>query len=192
MKKSFLILIYLLISFSTVAQKTSIIKCDSIYKAKSIFIQLDNFKNDDYSDDTNYTLLIKQRLKNETKILLKEKIFSSAQQVEFRDYNNDNIKDILVQNFSDARSNWTYYLYLFNIKTNSFTKIIGFEEIKNPIYNSKYNIIESHVNSGKNWVAFYKIKSNKIYDYRIEIIDDGSVKSEKEYKKALKKISQKQ
>ncbi len=127
---------YILISFSAVAQKRSIIKCDSIYKGKLISIELINFKNDEDSDDANCTLIIKQRLKNETKILLKDQIFSSAQEIEFRDFNNDNIKDVLVQNFSDVRSNWTYNLYLFNPKTNSFTKIIGFEEIKNPIYNS--------------------------------------------------------
>ena len=191
MKKNFLVVIYILISFSAFAQETTVIKCDSIYKGKSIFIELINFKNDEYSDDANCTLIIKQRLKNEAKILLKDKTFSSAQQIEFKDFNNDNIKDVLVQNISDARSNWTYNLYLFSPKTNSFTKIGGFEEIKNPIYNSKHKIIESHINSGTNWLAFYKIQNNKVHDYKIEIMDDGSTKAEKEYQKAIKKITEK-
>lgn len=191
MEKIFLIIIYILTFSSAFAQKTITVKCDSIYKDKGISLELKFFNESQNSSDeeANCTLIITQNLKDRKAVLLKDSIFSSAKQIEFKDYNNDTVKDILVQNFSDVRSNWTYYLYLFNPKTNRFSKVIGFEEIKNPSYNLKYNIIESHVVSGTNWVGFYKIKNNKIYDYQIEVIDDGSLKAEKEYQKAIRKIS---
>ena len=194
MKSHFLLLFSLLISSATFAQNTTIIKCDSIYKDKKITIKLVNFddEKDGYDSEKNSILIINQNLNGKSAVLIKDSIFSRVQEVEFRDFNGDKIKDILVQNISDVRSNWTYNLYLYNSKTNNFKRVIGFEEIKNPTYNSKYKIIESHVNSGKNWAAFYKIRNHKVYNYNIEIIDDDTVKSEKEYKKALKKISQKQ
>jgi hypothetical protein len=194
MKSPFLLLFSLLISGITFAQNTTIIKCDSIYKGKSITIKLINFDDDDtdgYDSEKNSILIISQKLNGKNSVLIKDSIFSRVQEVEFKDFNGDKIKDVLVQNISDARSNWTYNLYLYNSQTNKFKRVIGFEEIKNPTYNSKYKIIESHVNSGKNWAAFYKIKNYKVYDYNIEIIDDGSPKSEKEYKKAIKRISEK-
>ncbi|MCP2027905.1 hypothetical protein L1276_003065 [Flavobacterium sp. HSC-32F16] len=167
-------------------------KCDSIYKNKGITLKLINFDDDreGYDSEKNCLLIITQKLKNKISVLVKDSIFSKVQKIEFEDYNNDNIKDILIQNISDVRSNWTYNLYLYNSKTNNFTKVKGFEKIKNPTYNSKYKIIESHVVSGTNWAAFYKIKNYKVHDFNIEIIDDGSAKYEKEYKKAIKKISE--
>lgn len=191
MKTCFLTITCLLCCISIFAQKTTIVKCDSIYKNKAISIKLITFDNEKngYDDDKNSILVINQKLDGKNSVLIKDSIFSSAQQIEFQDFNNDNIKDILVQNISDVRSNWTYNLYLYNAKMNSFKKVIGFNNIKNPSYNSKYKIIESHVISGTNWAAFFKIKDNKIHDYHIEITDDGSVKSEKEYQRALKKIT---
>lgn len=192
MKSTILCIIFLLIYNNSFAQNTTIIKCDSIYKDKGITIKLVNFETekDGYENEKNSILIINQKLNNKNLVLIKDSIFSSAQKIEFKDFNNDKVKDILVQNISDVRSNWTYNLYLYNPKTNNFKKVIGFEEIKNPSYNSKHNIIESHVVSATNWAAFYKIKNFKVYDYNIEINDDGSSKSEKEYRKAIKKISE--
>ncbi|OXA79001.1 hypothetical protein SAMN05444397_102226 [Flavobacterium aquidurense] len=191
MKSSFLSIISLFTFSYTLAQNTTIIKCDSIYKDKGITIKLINFDNekDGYENDKNSILIINQKINGKNSTLIKDSIFSRVQEIEFKDFNNDKIKDVLIQNISDVRSNWTYNLYLYNPQTNNFKRVIGFEEIKNPSYNSKYKIIESHVNSGKNWAAFYKIKNFKIYDYNIEIIDDGSLKAEKEYSKAIKKIA---
>ena len=190
MKSNFLLLLSLLIYSTIFAQNTRIVKCDSIYKGKGITIKLKKFETEKqgYFGEKNSILTISQKLNGKNSVLIKDSIFSLLQEIKFQDYNNDKIKDILIQNISDVRSNWTYNLYLYNLKTNSFKKVKGFEEIKNPGYNSKYKIIESHVMSGRNWTGFYSIKNNKIYDYKIEITDDGSSKYEKEYQKAIKKI----
>jgi hypothetical protein len=170
------------------------IKCDSIYINKNITIKLISDENDEregFFGELNTLFIIEQKENNILKVILKDSIFSRYQEIKFEDYNNDNIKDILVQNISDVRSNLTYYLYLFNPKTNSFKKVKGFEEIKNPAYNSKYNIVDNYVVSGQNWTSFYKIKNSSIYDLNIVIYDDQSGNSnnyDKKYKNAIKKI----
>lgn len=193
MKRSLLIAAFILAYINAFTQNTKTIKCDSIYKGKGITIKLKTFETEQqgYFGEKNSILTISKKLNGKNHVLIKDSIFSLLQEIKFQDYNNDSIKDILIQNISDVRSNWTYTLYLYNSKTNSFKKVKGFEEIKNPSYNSKYKIIESHVVSGTNWTGFYSIKNNKIHDYKIEITDDGSSKYEKEYQKTIKKISAK-
>jgi hypothetical protein len=192
------ILLLLQLAISCIGQKNesneevniSIIKCDSIYQNKKISIKLINFddERDGYLSDKNSILEIQTETSSKTKIILRDSIFSRVQKIKFADFNNDNIKDILVQNISDVRSNWTFNLYLYNPKKNNFIKVDGFEEIKNPLFNSKYNIVESHVNSGTNWLGFYKIIKHKVHNYEIVIDDRGDEKSESEYKKAINKI----
>ena len=197
----FILLIFLSNNFLSFGQKqintkTKIleIKCDTIYPNQNITLKLlkYEFESEGFDGEKNSVFIIEQKIQNSKKVIFKENIFSSAQEIEFKDYNNDNFKDILVQNISDVRGNWTYNLYLFDPKTNKFKKVIGFEEIKSPKFNKKYNIIESYVVSGRNWTSFYKIVKNKIYDYNIAIEDDenenGVNKYDEEYKKAIKKI----
>ena len=64
--------------------------------------------------------------------IFRDTIESTVQEVKFTDFNNDNIKDILIQNISDVRSNWTYNLYIVDKKLDFIRKIKGFEDIKNP------------------------------------------------------------
>lgn len=192
------ILLLLQVTTSCVGQKNesheevnvSIIKCDSIYQNKKISIKLINFddERDGYLSDKNSILEIQTETNSKTKIILRDSIFSKVQKIKFADFNNDKIKDILVQNSSDVRSNWTFNLYLYDPKENNFIKVDGFEEIKNPLFNSKYNIVESHVNSGTNWIGFYKIIKHKVHNYEIVIDDRGDEKSESEYKKAINEI----
>ena len=170
--------------------KVSLINCDSIYQNKKISIKLINFddEKDGYESEQNSILEIQTKIHNKTKIIIRDSIFSRVQKIEFADFNNDKIKDILIQNISDVRSNWTYNLYLYNPKENSFVRVKGFEEIKNPVFNSKYNIVESYVNSGTNWIGFYKIIKYKVHDYNITIENRGDKKAELDYKKAINRI----
>jgi len=181
----------LLFALNLLAQNTVEVKCDSIYKGKGIQIKLETFddEKDGYDGEKNSILVIEQNLKNRKSVIIKDSIFSTVQKIKFVDFNNDKIKDVLVQNISDVRSNWTYYLYLYNPKTNSFKRVNGFEKIKNPKYNSIENIIESYVVSGQNWVGFYKIKNNIAVNLKIEI-DNGEY-FERDYKKTIKRIKAK-
>ena len=127
--------------------------------------------------------------------IFRDTISSKIQKIEFADYNNDKVKDILVQNSSDARSNWTYYLYLIDPKTYTLTKVEGFEQIKAPKYDATHNLVTNYVVSGKNWTSFYKIAKNKIYDSGIVIYDGENEQRINTYEKdclnAIKKIAAK-
>jgi hypothetical protein len=168
----------------------TIVKCDSIYLNKNITIKLLNFddEEDGYVGDKNTILEIQQITKNKTRTLIKDSIFSKAQKIEFADFNNDRIKDVLVQNISDVRSNWSYNLYVYDPKETRFRKVTGFEKIKNPVYNSQHDIVESYIVSGNDWVCFYKIVDLKVYDYQIEIEDRHDDGFDIDYKNAMDKI----
>jgi hypothetical protein len=171
-------------------EKTEI-QCDTVYKNKGYKLTLtliDTTNEDETIPNTLFTL---SKLTNGQYLpIYSDSIFNKVQEIHFADFNNDNVKDILVQNFSDVRSNWTYYLYLVDPAQNKLKKIKGFEEIKNPNYLPKYNLIDNYVISGQIWTSFYKIKGDSVKDFDIVIYDnqtdDGSY--DQDYKKAIKSI----
>ena len=118
---------------------------------------------------------------------------SQFQNVEFIDFNGDGIKDILVENTSDVRSNLTYNLFIVDFKNQKLRKIEGFEEIKNSNYLEKYDLIDCLVMSGRNWTSFYKIEGNKVKDFGY-IVKDGEdengkdLEYDKNYNLTLAKI----
>ena len=122
--------------------------------------------------------------------IYKDTILSTTQEVRFIDYNNDGIKDILIQKTSSARSNYTYNLYLVDTYKDELKKVKGFNTIPNPNYVVKYDLIDNYVLSGRNWTSFYKIQSDSIIDYGIVIYDtlsdDGLY--EAEYKMAIEDL----
>ena len=166
---------------------------ESYYPNREYKITLTAFEfiNDDEDESELNTILTISKLNNGKYIpYYTDSIFSKVKQIKFEDYNNDNVKDILIQNYSDVRSNWTYNLYVFENNQRKLTKIKGFEEIKNPKYLSKYNLIDNYVNSGQNWTSFYKIKRDSIINFDIIVYDDQTEDGtyEREYNKALQSI----
>lgn len=136
-------------------------------------------------DLPNYHLTI---TKNK-KIIVEDSVYSKVGEIELKDFNGDGIKDILIQNSSDVRSNWTYFLYLYDRKNKNFTKIKDFETIKNPEYNKDYKLIESRVVSGRDYIKFYKIQGNTITDLDEIVYDEHSDADDNGYQKALEKLS---
>ena len=177
------VFILLLFSVFLRAQNNQQIKTDSIYPKEKILISLNGVK--DFKDEApGYLLTV---YKN-TKIILKDQVYSKVGEIRFEDFNGDGIKDLLIQNISDVRSNWTYYLYIFDNRNKTFKKVLHFESVKNPEYNPKYRWIESYAVSGTNYLSFYKIIGNKVKDLNYTIHDTESVNFEQEYKKAVKKL----
>jgi hypothetical protein len=81
---------------------------------------------------------------------------------------------------------------LTDIKNRTLKKVKGFEEIKNPKLNQDLGIIESRVNSGTNYIEFYRLLNNdSIYKYDILVYDSVDGASEKSYKQALEKMRRK-
>ncbi len=172
--------------------KTTEIACDTVYKNKGYKITITTFDTtiSDYDTAPNSIFALHKELHAQDSILFVDSIHTMFQEVQFADFNGDNVKDILVQNISDVRSNQTYYLYLVDTTHDRLTKIKGFEEIKNPNYVSKYNLIDNYVMSGKDRTSFYKIKGDTVKDFDIVIyddhLDDGTY--DRDYKNAIKKI----
>jgi hypothetical protein len=172
------------------SQGTAII-CDSIYKEEGyriILITFDAEKKDETKSNSIFTL--SKWTNGQSKIVYLDSIYNTVPEVHFIDYNNDKIKDILIQNYSDARSNWTYYLYLVDTVQDRLKKIKGFEEIKNPNYLPEYNLIDNMVMSGRDWTSFYKIQGDSVKDFNIVIYDDHNENGtyDRDYNRAIKKI----
>ena len=79
--------------------------------------------------------------------------------IQFEDYNNDKVKDILIFNTSGARANSFYYLYLVDHKNKKLIRVKGFEDIPNPQYDGSSQLINSYVLSGRNYFATYRLTS---------------------------------
>ncbi|MFN7262083.1 MAG: XAC2610-related protein [Cyclobacteriaceae bacterium] len=170
---------------------TLMINCDSVFSEAGYYIQLitvDSLVN----NQTNSILVFGQRNKGGQEQIYIDTLYSKVGQVKFLDFNQDNIKDILVQNESDARSNWTYNLFLTDLESRTLMMVKGFDQIKNPNVNADFEIIESHVNSGTNYIEFYKlVNRDSIFKYDILVYDSMDDSSEKNYKLALDKIRSK-
>jgi len=187
----FLLTIIAISSYGQNEVKVFETKCDSIYKNKEYKIIQQHFQNGIAGNEEKNTIFSFIRIINSKEVLIfKDTIFSSTGEIEFRNFNNDRIKDILIQNTSDVRSNWTYYLYIVDTLHDRLKKIKGFEEIKAPNYLPKYDLIDNYVMSGQIWTSFYKIEGNHIKDFGIVIYDNQSDdgKYKRAYNKSLKQI----
>lgn len=152
---------------------TLIIECDSSI-GHNYYIALISFaETDSLSPEGNNTILqfLQETDNNQFKVIFEDGIYSQTRTVEFTDYNNDGITDILVQHTSSARSNWAYNLFLVSPNRTRLTKIRHFEEIPNPTYNTEYDIITNYVLSGVNYTRFYKLQGDSVFDYNITIED---------------------
>lgn len=178
----------------------NVIKCDSIYN-KNFEVILKNYLENMQVDKNanNSVFIFRKNLGNGTKEIFRDSIESDFGNVVFKDFNGDGIKDILVENTSDVRSNLTYYLYLVDLQNEKLTKIKNFNSIKNPNYLKKYDLIDNMVMSGRDWTAFYKIVDDSIKSFEDEkhIVywgqdENGNPKNpKKDYEKILNEIIKK-
>lgn len=193
MKRSIFLLIFLISQTLIFSQNKEVkkINCDSIYKEKGYSVSLEFDPKDEILLNVLFTF--SKKINGKEKIIHQEKLHSQFQNVEFIDFNGNGIKDILVENSSDVRSNLTYNLFIVDFNNQKLRKIEGFNEIKNPNYLEKYNLIDCVVMSGRNWTSFYKIEGNKVKDFGY-VIEDGEdengkdLEYDKNYNLTLAKI----
>lgn len=193
MKRNFSLLIFLIFQTLLFCQKKEVkkINCDSIFNQKGYSVSLMFDPKDEIILNVLFTF--SKTTNGKEKIIHQEKLHSQFQNVEFIDFNGDGIKDILVENDSDVRSNLTYNLFIVDLKNEKLRKINGFNDIKNPNYLEKYDLIDCMVMSGRNWTSFYKIEGNKIKDFGY-VIKDGEdengkdLEYDKNYALTLEKI----
>lgn len=168
-----------------------VIECDSLY-GKHITLHLDFLNSSKHDLQNEYVFYLIEKKEGKAIEIFRDTIECTVPVIEFVDYNSDKVKDILIQNDSDVRSNWTYNLFLFNKDISSLQKIKGFNEIKNPNYLPQYGLIDNMVMSGRNWTTFYKIDGDTIKDFGIIIYDgedeNGVNSYVEDYMKAIKNI----
>jgi hypothetical protein len=93
-----------------------------------------------------------------SKTIFSDSLFCMHPWIQLKDFNNDKVKDVLVFNFSSARSNWSHYLYLVDNKKHKLLFVKGFRNLLDPELNKKTGIITSSGVFG-DYVSysFYKI-----------------------------------
>lgn len=171
--------------FSSSPYRTTL-NTDTIFNNKGLTVELESTLEEEHENELNSVL----RIKNGDKVVFTDSIFSSAQELKFIDFNSDGERDILVQNISDVRSNWTYNLYLVNSQVNSFTLVPEFSEIKNP--QLKNGLIESYISSGTNYYQFYELTDKlEIFQHDILLYDDHSDSSYQVYLNIVDSLTQK-
>jgi hypothetical protein len=179
-------------TLNTTKKQTFEILCDTVYENKNYKIILEYYPNgiEKDSNNNNTIFTFTNVEKSTTIVIFKDTVYSHSGLIEFKDFNNDNLKDVLIQNISDVRSNWTFNLYLVDTINDRIKKIKGFNEIKNPRYLAKFNLVDNFVNSGRNWTSFYKIQGDSIKNFDIFIYEDQTDdgKYQKDYEKAIEKI----
>ncbi|RZL47696.1 MAG: hypothetical protein EOP00_11195 [Pedobacter sp.] len=110
------------------------------------------------------------------KIIWAEHVFIKIQNdfMEYKDFNGDGTMDILIFSETGGRGgNAFYYLYLVDAKNKKINCVQGFEDIVNPEYNKKHNVIIAYGLSGTNNYSIYKISNaNKVYKIGESFEDD--------------------
>ena len=140
-------------SFET-QDSTVILFNDSNYK-----LTLHLFGEGGYDNNLkNATLTFIKTIGSTSAIEFKDSLNCMKPWIDFRDYNADGIKDVLVFNTSSARSNWTHYLYLVDNKKKKLQSVNGFTNLLNPEANNKTGVITSAALYGENvFYSSYKI-----------------------------------
>ena len=142
---------------------TAIIFNDSSYR-----LTVHVFDNTNYDEEkSNAVLIFTRQEKNKTKILFRDSLYCIQPFIDFQDFNNDKVKDVLVFHSTGARANPTYHLYLTDKKNRKLIRIKGFEKLPNPSLDATNNIIASVGLSGTNYYSFYRIDfKNRLINLR--------------------------
>lgn len=167
---------------------TLVINCDSVFNETGYYIRLFTYH---HVMDSRYNAIFVfgQTVRGVEEQIYIDSLYSKVGQVSFMDINQDGTKDILIQHDSDVRSNWTYHLFLPDLRGRTLNKVRGFEQVRNPRVNTDAGIIESRVSSGTNYIEFYKlVNKDSIYKYDLLVYDTLDAISKENYKTALEKI----
>ncbi|WP_231426390.1 hypothetical protein [Pedobacter sp. Leaf250] len=110
------------------------------------------------------------------KIIWEEDVFIKIQNdfMEYKDFNGDDINDIQIFSETGARgANSFYFLYLVDAKKKQVIRVKHFEDIVNPEYNKKHDVILGYGFSATNHYSVYKISEDKkVYQIGASFDDD--------------------
>lgn len=169
---------------SEIYSDTAVLFDDNSYE---LTLHVFDTANDSDAERNNAILTFSRLNGNQRKVFFHDSIFCMHPDIDFQDFNNDKVKDVLVFYYTGARANPTYHLYLTDLKNHNLIRVKGFEELPNPNLDTTNNIITSIALSGSNYYTFYRINSeNKLimlgHDY-----EDGPNDST-QYERAVRQI----
>ncbi len=159
---------------------------DSSYK---LTVRLFDTANNYNTDRHNAVLTFIKLNGNQRKIIFQDSMFCTHTDIDFQDFNNDKIQDVLILYSTGARANPTYYLFLTDLKNHNLTPVAGFEKLPNPDLDTIHNIITSIGLAGNNYYSFYRINSkNKLVNlgHHYEEKPNDSTKYERTIRQILK------
>jgi hypothetical protein len=135
----------------------------NIFNDQNYKLTLHVFSEGGYDESKkNATLTLTKSINSQNKIIFTDSLNCMYPWIQFKDFNNDGIKDILVFNTSSARSNWTHYLFLVNNKTKRLIFVKGFNKLLNPEVNKRTGVITSAaLYGGSVYYSFYKINKDE-------------------------------
>jgi len=142
------------------------------------------------AENNNAVLTFTKQDKSQTNVFFRDSLFCMYPGISFRDFNNDNVKDVLIFYYTGARANESYHLYVIDVKNHKLIRVKGFEELPNPYLDTTNNIIQSIALSGTNYYSFYRIDTKK------KLINLGNSFEENpndstQYEKAIQQILKK-
>ncbi|TPE40651.1 XAC2610-related protein [Pontibacter mangrovi] len=141
-------------------------------------------------ENSNKDLNTSMTLFRDDEPILKDSVWSSMLEIEFRDIDRDGFHDLLVYQGSGARANETYNLFLFREENNSFQKVAGFNEWPNINTTEVKGVIAACILTGVAEYRFFKLNdSGELIDLNISVID--SLLNGKAYKRGLRKAKKK-
>ncbi len=154
----------LVLSFSTIhglSQKTS---SSTLFGNKNYHFSLHIFAPTESDEDKYNAVFTFYKFTNQKKVIIRrDSLYCMNDDIDFMDFNNDGVKDLLVFHSTGARANPTYYLYLIDNKNLQLIPVLHFEDLPNPYLDSPANIIVSVGLAGSNYYSFYRLsKTNKL------------------------------
>ena len=160
---------------------------DSSYQ---LILQIFDTTNNYDAENNNAVLTFSKQDKHQTKVLFRDSLFCMYPGIDFRDFNNDNIKDVLIFYYTGARANESYHLYLTDQNNHKLIRVKGFEELPNPYLDTTNNIIQSIALSGTNYYSFYRIDTkNKLINLGNSFEENPNDSTQ--YEKAIRQILKK-
>jgi len=132
-----------------------------IFKNTSYKLSLHVFDTETFNEEKNNSTISFNRIqRDKIERIFQDSFYCMSSLMDFQDFNNDGIKNVLFFYYTGARANPTYHLYLVDTNHHRLTYVKGFEDLPNPELDSTNNIISSSALSGGNvGVSFYRINS---------------------------------
>jgi len=152
-----------------------------------------NTNNNSINEVNSKVILYKNK-----KMLLTDSLLCSFLKFQFDDINKDSKKDFLIYKNTGARTNLTYYLFLYIEANKSYKRVVGYDEWPNVGRTKIKNILVSEIRSGTYEYKFFKLlDSGKLINLDVSQVDNeldgnGYEKGLKRARKLLQKKTEAQ